>query len=207
MGKSKGRAPKKPKPGKGGGSGSGTKDSVTGITIDFDGIGRVTSDQVFNRDSALGSAVLSSDAAYKASLTSWEAEVELSNQFIVLTTSAKGNPPNSMSQENSRVVLQGDFHFMGSKMQSARVDYIAQVSDGITSEYGTLESFRSGVTISNPASISSWQSSLAAPGEILASYDFYGGSGSGDKSTIASFGGGRFFYDGWQNNPFAANLV
>ncbi len=203
MGK-KSKTPKTPKPGRGSAS---RKDAVTGITLEIDGLGKVTSDEVFSKDSALGAAVLSADTAYKDSLTSFEAEVELSNQFIVLTTHAKGTPPSSMSQEISRVVLQGDFVYSGSKLKSARIDYITQVSDGITSEHGTIEAFRSGIRIVDPDSINSWTSSLAAPGEMVASYDSSAGSGSGDKSSITSFAGGRFFYDGWQSNPFTPNLI
>jgi len=68
-----------------------------------------------------------------------------------------------------------------------------------------------GITIPNPSSGASWQSSLDAnPGTLVAEFDIginAPGEITGSYQGVTSFAKGRFFYEGWENELFSSNLV
>ena len=166
----------------------------------------VISDEVYGKDSSLikGNKNLWGEDYLKKAVT-FDIEVEFGEEFIVLTTNSIRKDSTT---DTGRTVYQGEFKYDGDVITSARIDYIAQVSHG--EEYGWGIINKEGKTVPHPDSASSWQSTFMTPGETLYEYDidmYTPGEITGDYSTVTSFGMGRFFYDGWENNPFASDLI
>ena len=155
----------------------------------------------------LSKSGFSSYSASKSALNSFtkSLSIEFGEEFIVLTTNSIRKDSTT---DTGRTVYQGEFKYDGDVITSARIDYIAQVSHG--EEYGWGIINKEGKTVPHPDSASSWQSTFMTPGETLYEYEIgmdTPGEITGDYSTVTSFGMGRFFYDGWENNPFASDLI
>lgn len=167
---------------------------------------KVISDKVYKKGSSLiknNSNIFGKEYLKKA--ITFDLEVEFGEEFIALTT--KSIRKDSTTQ-SSRTVFQGEFEYGDDEITSARIDYIAQGSQGEGYEWGVIN--KHGMTVPRPDSASSWQSTLMHMGETLYEYDINEdaqGEIKGDYSTVTSFGMGRFFYDGWENNPFASDLI
>ena len=167
---------------------------------------KVISDRVYRKGSSLiknNSNIFGKEYLKKA--ITLDLEVEFGEEFIALTTNSIRKDSTTQS---SRTVLQGEFKYGDDEITSARIDYIAQGSQGEGYEWGVIN--RHGMTVPRPDSASSWQSTLMYMGETLYEYDINEdtqGEIKGDYSTVTSFGMGRFFYDGWENNPFASDLI
>lgn len=194
---------------KGGRPGAGGKDSITGLTITVDGYGSITSDKVYDKDSALIKNSLGITSDYLSRVQSFDAEAEFNNNYIAFTT-RQVDADSRVSV--TRTVFQGAFAYANNRVKSARIDYMGQVSDSGQYGYGGINYL--GITIQQPSSGLSWMSAingaLENPNSSTASFDIgmvTPGAITGDYATVASFAGGRFFYSGWKDNPFASNLI
>ena len=179
---------------------------IDGAIVNGFYLGKVISDKVYGKDSSLiqRNAKIFGREFLKNAIT-YDLEVEFGEEFIALTTNSIRK--NSTTQ-SSRTVFQGDFKYGNDEITSARIDYIGQASQGEGYEWGVIN--KHGMTVPRPDSASSWQSTLMHMGETLYEYDINEdtqGKIKGDYTTVTSFGMGRFFYDGWENNPFASDLI
>ena len=163
----------------------------------------VISDKVYDIDSSLSKAIM--DKKHLREFTTSDLEIEFGKEFIVMTFN--GIKKDS-SIETTRTVYQGEFKYADNEMTSARIDYEAQVSHDEEYGWGVINTF--GMTVPRPITTWSWQSTLMKRGEMLYEYDI--GIDTPEEiasnySAITSFGMGRFFYEGWANNPFASDLI
>ncbi len=180
------------------------RDEVTGLSIEVDGIGQITSDKVYDRNSSFVKNTFLSEGGQEY-FREFDLEVEFNNEFIVASI-------RTLSQDSrvstSRTVFQGEFKYEGRKVKSARIDYIAQASGGDYG-WGTLQ--RLVISIPQPSSAASWKSSLdPIQGTVVAEFDIginSPGEITGNYEGVVSFGNGRFFYEGWENEPFSTNLL
>jgi hypothetical protein len=175
------------------------KDRITGLTLNIDGIGRLTSDKIYGPGSALA------DLFPRVEGAPFVQEVELefgSKEYVVMTA-------RSNNGAVVRSVLQGSFKYGKGKVTSATINAMANASEGPTYGYGDIVTFGGGISVDNPQSSYAWQSALSSnPGSTVASYDKDNGTvTAGDPSAFNAFGGGRFFYENWRENPFASNLI
>lgn len=186
------KAPKKDK--------AGRKDSVTGLSVDIDGFGRLTSDKVFSTESDFYKKTFKRD-----SITSFQGELEFGNNYIVLTTLTKepGNSADTGNGWTERWVVQGRFKYSGNRITSATIESTAQVS----SSYGSLNYYSGGAKVLNPSNPDSWASAMSQGGSSYIGFDNIDGEIQGSIEPFYSFGGGRFFSPGWETNPFASNLI
>lgn len=166
----------------------------------------VISDKIYGIDSSLiknNKTLFGGE--YLKKLTTFDLEIEFGEEFIVQTTKSI---LKDSTTDVGRTIFQGDFKYDGDEITSARIDYIAQASYG--EEYGWGVINRLGMTVPRPDSASSWQSTLMNMGETLYEYGIgmdTAGEITGDYQTVVSFGMGRFFYEGWGNNPFSNDLI
>jgi len=175
------------------------KDKITGQTVDVDGIGRLTSDKVYGP----GSDLVGFFPQVAGAPFVQEVELEFgSKEYVVMTA-------RSSNGAVVRSVLQGSFTYKNGKVNSARIDAMASVSDGAAYGYGDIVTFGGGISVSDPQSAYAWQSAISAnPGTTVASYDLDNGSVvAGSKEPFIAFGGGRLYQEGWAANPFAPNLI
>lgn len=176
------------------------KDKITGLTVDVEGVGKLQSDRVYSKGSALSNFFQNPYA------TAWDAEIEFGDKnYIVMTIRATEPNQTFHPTYTTRLVIEGDFQYKRNKLTSARVDRTAQVSDGpfgwgVINSYGDLK-------INQTMSTSSWGASLSGPGTITASYQSDNGLQTGDVTALNAFGGGKFFYQGWESNPFDSDLL
>jgi len=211
----KSKKPKTPKAPKGRGGNGGGKDSVTGLYFEVPGTKEVFRSDV-TQTIKKGTSALFPDLD-----TDIIIEFELSKDYMVWTF-------RDVSDELgiSRIVQQGDFRYNSKgALTSATLGQSAQEWPTIPSLGGVINSPRSG-PISVDGSTNGFQMLLGMTGEEWATTDSYSsesfttqdgldaiqkGNGFwevGDgKIALRSFGQGKFFYDGWQNNPFASNLI
>ena len=199
--------PAKSKPGKG-----NNKDSITDPTLSFDGLGPITSDTIYNQNSPVIRQLL--EAAGGESLNpsdSWSLEVEFGSSRFIVGTFVRNTNANAMPGiSTTREVLMGDFKFTRNKLASAKVDYIATVQKNQSSDYelGDIVAL-GGAQISDPSSIQPWMSEVfnSPNNRITSAFEAGPGFSDGDRGALASFGEGRFFQDGWWNNPFSSNHI
>jgi hypothetical protein len=193
----------------GGDKGSSTKDSITGLTVTVDGYGTITSDKVYDKNSSLIRNSLGIPSDYLNQLQSFDAELEFNSSYIAFTTRQVDMQGKVGA---TRTVFQGRFAYEKNRVKSARIDYMAQISDSGDYGYGGINYL--GITIKHPSSGYSWMSAINSalnnPNSSTASFDIGAetpGEITGSYPAVASFGNGRFFYDGWKENPFASNLL
>jgi hypothetical protein len=83
---------------------------------------------------------------------------------------------------------------------------------------GFIHNARSNFNLPDASSVRAWESALKTSintglYSVQANYSFNGLEGgfnegsAFDQNAIARFGEGRFFQEGWWNNPFAPNLI
>ena len=189
-------------------SGRGS-DPVTGLTVTVDGYGSITSGTVFDKNSSLVKNSLGIPSDYLNRLQSFDAEVEFNKSYIVFTTKQVDADSKVAA---TRTVFQGNFKYANKRVKSAKIDYMAQVSDSGDYGYGGINYL--GVTIAQPSSGWSWMSAINGaldnPSSSTASFDIgmeTPGAITGNYAAVVSFGNGRFFYEGWENEPFSTNLL
>jgi hypothetical protein len=200
---------KTPKAPKGRGGRGGGKDPVTGLYWEVDGIGRLTNDKPgsITYEQAQRAIRPFIDAGYEDDTSSAAAypmqiEVELSsNRMVITSIDSQGNI--------GRDVVSGVLSFTKGRLSGMRVNEIANyyISRDGSFESGIVESFSGGRAINNPSNYYSVHLDMGGSGQIISDYYFSLNQSIGEKSTFTSYAGGRFFYDGWQNNPFASNLI
>jgi hypothetical protein len=214
--------------GKSGGSGSSTKDSITGMPLIFTDAGNIKTDTIYEANANINSLLLSAESQeFRDSLTSFESELEISPEFLVVTYRLQSTSPNSPQETTARVVMQGQYKYAKDRLQYARIDAIAQdsysVQNGKHYSYGNVRSFNGGISINSPSSLSSFLIAYnEQQGQEVAIYDYlppgsvgYNGMANetsdyivvGDRSSVTSFGSNRFLQVGWHSNPFAPNLI
>jgi hypothetical protein len=208
------KQPNKSKTSKGkGGSNAGGRgqDSVTGLYWEVDGIGRLQSDKTYS---------ISYEQMQKALTTFWgegyaddtrpadeypvTLEVEISKNMLVATSKDKrGN--------TSRSILRGDYEFTQGKLTSAKITesvYVdAFISGGLLETSGMAESHPGGRRIEKVNDYYSFYVAMNPGGNIISEYYSNETDISGNPSYFLQYGEDRFFYDGWQNNPFESNLI
>jgi hypothetical protein len=211
---------KTPKAPKGRGGIGGGKDPVTGLAINLEGIGKVISDKVYDKDSAVAKEWFSYFAYQSPDITESFIEFEFSDKYIVGTTQQRYANGDT---QTIRLVMQGLFKYKGERISSATVAFLAEDNIAPGSFYGTTTPNLSGEvlgtrggskTIPNPNSLFSWAETLSGFEEennkLLEYNNGDIGNGiqsTGDESAVRAFAGGKFFQEGWWNNPFAPNLV
>jgi len=178
---------------------TGSVDATTGLSIDIDGFGRLTSDKVFSTESDVYKKFFK-----RNTITSFQGEVEFGSDYIVLTTLTKepGNSADRGDGWTERWVVQGQFKYAGDKIISAVIESTAQVS----SSYGALNYYPGGVRVGRPSNADSWASALSQGGSSYTGFNNIDGVIQGDIASFYAFGGGRFFSPGWESNPFASKL-
>ena len=149
------------------------------------------------------------DSSALENFSEHDTEVEFGENFIA--TTYKSIHKDS-TKGFGRTVYQGEFDYNNGEITSARVDRFAQV--GLNNKsYGWGLVRDLGVTVPQPDSFWSWQSTLNTginQGELVAEYDIGMETPeeiTGDYGSVVSYGNGRFFYDGWENNPFGQDLI
>lgn len=192
-----------------GDKGSSTKDSMTGLTVTVDGYGTITSDKVYDKNSSLIRNSLGIPSDYLNQLQSFDAEAEFNGSYVVFTTRQVDMQGKVGA---TRTVFQGDFAYEKNRVKSARIDYMSQITDSGDYGYGGINYL--GIAIMQPSSGHSWMSAINSaldkPNSSTASFDIGAetpGAITGDYAAVASFGNGRFFYNGWESEPFASNLI
>jgi hypothetical protein len=202
---------KTPKVRGGGKTGRSGQDAITGLYWEVDGIGKLQSDKVYS---------ISYEQMQKALTTFWgegytddtrpadeypvTLEVEIAKNMLVATSKDKhGN--------TSRSILRGDYEFTQGKLTSARITesvYVdAFVSGGLLETSGMAESYPGGRRIEKVNDYFSFYVAMNPGGNIISEYYSSETDISGNPSYFLQYGEGRFFYNGWQNNPFDSNLI
>lgn len=176
------------------------RDDVTGLSIKVDGLGRLTSDKVFSTQSEFYKKIFKRD-----SITAFQGELEFGSDYIVLTTVTKepGNFANKSDGWTERWVVQGQFEYSSNRITSAVIESTAQASNS----YGALNYYSGGAKVLKPSNPDSWAAALSREPSQYRGYDNIDGSTEGDVAAFYAFGGGKFFYDGWESNPFGTNLI
>jgi len=204
-----------------------SKDAITGMTLNFKDTGKIKTDIVYKANARLNTLLLSAESQeFRNSLSSFESEVELSPDYLVVTYKLRSSSPDSPQETTARAVLQGQYKYLKGKILSARIDNIAQdsfsIQNGQSYNYGYVKSFDGGIAISNPSLLSSFLVATKQQGREVAIYDYlppgsvgYNGTMNetsdyivvGDRSSVTSFGSDRFLQVGWHSNPFGINLL
>ena len=174
----------------------------------FDGFGPINSDTTYNQDSSTIKKLLETAGGSLPLDPSknWSLEVEFGNPKYIVGTFLRQEPLGIVV---TRQVLMGDFKFSGNKITSAYLDRIASVqyNGTVQQELGDIE-ILGGAKVGKPSSVTSWVKILNSQNPTLASqFDLGPGFSEGDRNSLASFGEGRFFQEGWWNDPFTPNLI
>jgi len=185
---------------KGSSTTTGQVNATAGLSLDFDGFGRITSDKVFSTESDIYKKLFK-----QGTITSFQGEYEFGSDYIVLTVLIKepGNSADRGDEWTERWVYQGQFEYRGNKITSAVIESTAQVS----SSYGTINYYPGGVRLGRPSNPDSWASALSKGGSSDTNFEIIAGKIEGDIDSFYMFGAGRFFSPGWENNPFASDLI
>ncbi len=214
--------------GQGGGKEDGTKDRVTGLHMEWywDNPSkrvRYNSDKIisFKKEESLmlkaGIPYIHDDSVVKG-----QREYEMSPKYLVETWTDKRDDGTI---NTGRSVLTGTFKYnKDGKLISAKTTSHAQEYFQITSgHYSGRHKFisgfiykvnGSGISLSNASSLKEWEKVMTSRNfKIDANYEYdaipksYSTGGPADRNALTRFGEGRFFQEGWWNNPFIPDLV
>jgi hypothetical protein len=168
------------------------------------------------------------------SLTTFQVEFEFNNQFIAVTTQVRGDTRGVYgisstlgSDWTARWVLAGSFEYSNGSLSAAAIrsggyQLISQSKiyssgnavDSNTADSGfeTIQDPSTWANIRSP--LSSGRSSFGTPKGLGLTANFYPISSRPDpendlrlQNWLREFGGGQFFYNGWETNPFNSNLI
>jgi len=205
-----------------------SKDPVTGQKLIFSDLGTIQSDKVYGKENSRWLQPIATNLGFTKkemdSLKGFNIEFEFSNQYIAVTTQVKGDtrsqynlPATYGPNWTARWVLKGDFAYDNGKLTSAvlKEGAFQVVSQSKQYEGGSATSFYSSATVQDLGKFSSIKAAAnyagnggTPPGLTT---NFYPVSGSQSNSSVQSwvkqFGDERFFYSGWETNPFASNLI
>ena len=146
-------------------------------------------------------------------------EFELGTEYIAWTATADTG--------TTRVVAKGSFSYSKKgRLTKASITDLAQDWPGVPSLGGVISKYKSGgLQSSNTIDFAGLQNSdnwIPTDSYMSEPHQYPGGAAavlSGTingieiwttglgKEAITSFGGGKFFYSGWEANPFASNLI
>ena len=163
------------------------KDSVTGLSMVFDGVGRLASDRVY-------------------SIGGWEVEGELSNNYYVVTRTQQ----TSEGRETRRAVYEGEFGYKNGIMNSANVRSVwffrvGESSSGIDMVGRVAKPLET--VVKNLRQESSWSSLDSNSTDISYFASSNGVVAEGSIDDFVNYNNGRFYPEGWWGNPFATNLL
>ena len=201
-------------------------DPVTGAKWILGG-NTIQSDKVYKDDNPI-SQLLNGPGHWD---TSTEYEFGDPN-FIVYTTSFSYRDSSISNQQvTHRKVLEGHFKYDGKSLLSASIIRISDDSRSVIywddaeklpteirgGHIGLLSEVKKGVAMKDAHSLASFAAvhselSPTAPYPELAAEAKYNthppqGSDAGSENIVRAYQSGRFFPDGWWNNPFAPNLI
>jgi hypothetical protein len=197
-------------------------DKVTGLSANFpDFGGQIVSDKSYGVESAVGQAFTDYITSYSNQApAAVEVEFEMSKDFIAITIYAKSSQTDNTGDFGgiTRTVYEGNFSFKKGRLAGGTVTGLTQSwPDGVGLGGVMYRSSTGGERIANPNSFYSFGSAVSAlksPETKVAQYLDYDQDGSNDdevlglgEQAIRDFGGGRFFYENWWDNPFASNLI
>jgi hypothetical protein len=205
---------KTPKAPKGRGGNGGGKDPVTGLSIEYGGPSGtylVQSDKVINTQD-LSRAILGRETDI---LGGGIAEFEISRDYLVMTSSIL----NESGKTLWRQISTGKFEFdKKGVLRGGRLDVITELyhelddSGNTTYQSGSATTFPDGQAI---AKIMDVTGRNISPSRAVKSNNFYlnvqnnffaEGSAS-DRDKVMNFANGRFFQEGWWQDPFTTNLI
>ena len=207
-----------------------TPDPITG-QITFSDLGTVVSDRVYSKDSRWLQPIVNNTPFTQQDmdrLTNFNIEFEFNNQYIVATAVVRGDTRQPISQYmgrdwTARMVLRGNFSYSGGRLTSASIDSgaVQLISQSTPNSIGSGQLISitpnigiSSAPVSDPTSWSSFRRVTSFGDSPLANIRGLGYSPLSPENTTATinalqgFGGGRrFFYSGWETNPFNSNLI
>jgi hypothetical protein len=212
---------------KGGGRvGRGSKDTVTGLYFEAVGPGgtmKAYSDTVIDSYDAwmvVGGGQKNNDIPPARGYT--VDEFEFNKNFLVNTRVQT----NIMTGEKmiTRIALEGQLQFEKGRLKelawTRKADSVVTISQagvGLTSSYslsGAILESATPYTFRPPYIYGGSNLGVGGGGEnAKADYSFDGYinqftyGGAEDKQALEKYAGGRFFHDGWWNNPFDSNLI
>ena len=180
-------------------------------------LGGIESDKVYftSKPNSTTSALYSEadNAYYYDAITGMSYEIEFGRNAIVATilTNASDDTRNGRWApiELRRIAILGDFSYQDGKVLSANVTSMATGGLGKRGNdeyhYGVIHqpAFRE---LKNPDNLNSW-GFLWEGATIVNQYEKTPLSETGSIEALTSFGGGKYFYTGWENNPFDSNLI
>ena len=224
----KAKTSKAPKNSKGSGI-----DSITGTKWNLDGVA-LESDRVYSGtqiQQLFGFKEIPGVQDYDG----WSTEVEFGDpKLIVQTIKYTQNDSTGESwQTTQRFVWEGEFRYSSKGMTSAKLnrlsdDLFSVRSDGLTIKTGSISnplSGSTGITIENPGTLASWGSVITPIASVpydqqireskyqntidTPSTETHTSNSTfdGNEAGIRGYMSGRFFADGWWNNPFTPNLI
>jgi hypothetical protein len=191
-------------------SGKGGKDPVTGLNAEIWGK-KVYSDKVYDM-TELG---LAKDVIYEDGKGILSCEYEFGENAIALTVHTKGvlsvnGIPMSAKQNTSRYVYLGSFEYDGKKsLRSAVVSETAGWShsylrEGGIGEYGDVD-------MSSPIGASTLLEVTEVWQKQQRVFDYLASPGTPPEGNIKSdfqkYQSSKYYENGWQDNPFATNLI
>jgi len=207
----------------------GGKDPVTGLYLEFyldDPNKRIRfdNDKTYSKEEL---SLLYSQMGITDATGQTEYEWEVCSKFIVGTSRSDYtvySDTGVKAWDNTtieRTVYSGDFSFNKGKLSSATLTSLAEeiitLRDGRPeSRFGFIHNAKDKFKLPDASSAREWESVLKTSINtglytVQANYEFaegqfYEGSTS-DQNSIARFGDGRFFQEGWWNDPFTPNLI
>jgi len=202
-------------------------DPITG-QINLTDLGLVASDRVYGKESRWLSPIVNNTPFTQQDmdrLTNFNIEFEFNNRYIVATAVVRGDTRQPISQSmgsdwTARMVLQGTFNYSGGRLASASIEsgaaQLISQSSPFSVGSGSVVTLdpdisQTGVQVSNP---SSWSSIRGATSAASGGFNFTNGYSPINatrmpevQNMLRQFGESRFFYNGWETNPFASNLI
>ena len=195
--------------------GEGGEDLATGIYWEIEGFGRIYNDKpisitreqwsrIYQKAATGYGQQVDSESGFEAPpFDSFPIQVEFeitSRQIVRTAVDSLGNA--------GRDVLTGEFSFTKGRLTELKVfeiafGYVFNDAD----EYGEIQIFPSGRVISDPSNFFSIDLELTSKGQEIGSYYLSDSESEGDRMQFTRYNSGKFFYDGWQNNSFEANLI
>ena len=158
-------------------------------------------------------------------LTGFNIEFEYNDKYIVATAVVKGDSRQPIAQYmgkdwTARMVLQGSFRYSDGKLSSASIQTgaVQLVSQSSPFSIGSEQilslppnSGLSSATVNDPSSWSSFRRVTSFASSPMTSTLGYSPTSpnqlSATQTALQQFGEGRFFYSGWETNPFNSSLI
>jgi hypothetical protein len=215
--------------------GGGTKDSITGATWNLDG-NEIRSDKAYTGlvlplDSIFAGGSTSWDKTLEMEIGDPRFIVITSKYTYVSSNDPTSGFPSTHTEITTRQVWEGDFTYTKGRLVKAKLQRVSADDrstttwiDGqhppITSSLGYVSkpaNNSGGIDITDPSSLASWVPALSplqagGSGMMIPNIAevYYGTpipTGAENEAGVRAYQSGRFFTDGWWNNPFTPNLI